>query len=246
MKFLLLLFVSLSVFAATMPDYEKEQRWATQVEDGLMDGEVVEITGGNKPFIGIFMENENEANKDKKAAIIIHGIGVHPDWATVINPLRVSLTTQNYSTLSIQMPVLANGVDGKEYQGLMSDASARIARSVDYLEQEGFSVDLIIAHSLGSTMASNYLAHTPNPINKYISIGANFGSVDNLAKIDISVLDLLGTDDLEAVKNSANERKNSAKHNTNYQQKVITGNHFFSENTKNLIHTVHKWIAAQQ
>lgn len=238
-KLIFLLIIVTNIFAINIPDYAKESRWATQVEDSLMDGDIVKISGADKDFIGIFTESEDSSNK---AAIIIHGIGIHPDWATVINPLRVSLTTQKYNTLSIQMPVLENGINSSEYRGLMNIASGRIAMSVDYLEENGYEIDTIIAHSLGTTMASNYLANVPNPIANYISIGAGFYSIENLKIINTNILDLYGTDDIKVVLDSAKKRQNAAKHNQDYSQKIITGDHFFTNNTQGLIDTVHNWI----
>jgi hypothetical protein len=242
-KLLFLLGLTNFTLAATVPDYEKEARWVDQVDSGLMDGEIITISGADKDFIGIWTESEEES---KQTAIVIHGLGVHPDWSGVINPLRVSLTTQKYNTLSIQMPVLANGIEGKEYVGLLPISTQRIAVAVDYLEQEGYVVDLIVAHSLGSTMASTYLADTPHPINKYIAVGANAGSVENLKKINIKVLDLYGNEDIDGVMSTNAARKQAASHNKNYTQVVAEGNHFFTDNNDNLIEAVHSWLNKQK
>ena len=94
-------FLTSFAFAANVPDYEKEKRWAEHVESGLMDGDMVWVPNGDREFMSILTESESET---KKAAIVVHGLGVHPDWSGVIQPLRVSLTKQGYHTLSIQMP----------------------------------------------------------------------------------------------------------------------------------------------
>ncbi len=44
----------------------------------------------------------------KRLPLLAHGIGIHPNWEQVIQPLRVALSEQGWNTLSIQMPVLAN------------------------------------------------------------------------------------------------------------------------------------------
>ena len=242
MKHLLLTILFICNFSfAISPDYEKEKRWATQVEDGLMDGDIVEIKSNNKPFMAIFTEAEEES---KKAVIILHGLGAHPDWADVISPLRISLTTIKYNTLSIQLPVLANEIDSSEYKKLFIDASSRIKASINFLEKQGFIVEILIAHSMGTSMAAHFLANNPHNITKFIGIGMNPDSLEYLPKIKISILDLYGDDDLKIVMNSVNKRKIASKQNSLYQQKVIKGNHFFNGTggTDRLISVVHNWL----
>src|SRR5690606_17291341 len=81
--------------------------------------------------------------------VVIHGLGVHPDWG-LINPLRSDLSEQGYSTLSIQMPVLAAGRPGSEYQPLFPEAAERIARAVAFLREKGHARVALVAHSLGA------------------------------------------------------------------------------------------------
>ncbi|NYT28383.1 MAG: hypothetical protein H0A76_11265 [Candidatus Thiodubiliella endoseptemdiera] len=71
----ILLLVSNFSFAQTTPDYAKEGRWATQVEDGLMDGEVVWLNANGHKFMSLYTPSET---KTKRTALIIHGLGAHP------------------------------------------------------------------------------------------------------------------------------------------------------------------------
>ncbi len=232
-----------SVIAATEPDYGKEERWIEQIEDSIMDGDMLMIAGADAEFAAILTESETDSNK---AAVVVHGLGVHPDWAGVINPLRVSLTTKGYTTLSIQMPVLANGIEGKEYMGLLPISAQRLAVAADYLEKEGYEVDLIVAHSLGTTMVSHYLATTPNPFDKYVAVGANFGSVNYLPEISIPLFDLYATEDIDGVMNSREARQKASKHNAGYTLASAEGNHFFTDKDQNLIDAVHAWLDTQK
>ena len=50
--------------------------------------------------------------------IVIHGIGIHPNWETIVKPLRVQLAAKGWNTLSLQMPVLANDADRNLHQAL--------------------------------------------------------------------------------------------------------------------------------
>lgn len=84
MKFvLILLLISNFAFAQVVPNYAKEKRWASQVEDGLMDGDVVWLSANKQQFMSLYTPSETNA---KRAALIVHGLGAHPDWAQVIQP----------------------------------------------------------------------------------------------------------------------------------------------------------------
>ena len=237
--FISLILLSFSVFAATESDYAKEKRWANQVEDSLLDGDAVWLSSNNHKFLTIFTESETES---QKAAIIIHGIGAHPDWQQVVQPLRVSLTQYGYHTLSIQMPILANGVAGKEYLPLFPKGDARIKAAVEFLNKKGMKVNLLVAHSLGSSMALHFLANNNNSFSHFIGIGMNFGSLQYLEKLTIPILDLYGTDDIGPVLDSVAKRKLASKNNSKYTQVQVKADHFFSNNDELLIETVTNWL----
>lgn len=240
-KIFLLLFLFTNVAVAQIiPDYAKEARWADFIEDGLMDGDVVWIQSGNHEFLSILTESESESNK---VAIVMHGLGVHPDWTGVIQPLRLSLIEHGYDTLSIQLPVLANDANSKDYSGLYNDADKRIQAAVDYVRSIGKEADLLVAHSLGTTMASHYLSNNPKHLfKKFVAVGMNDGSAAYLSKINIPILDLYGTEDIDPVLNSIKQRQIASKNNSKYVQKQITGDHFFNDQNELLVQTVNDWL----
>jgi len=238
--FLLSVLITNIAFAQILPNYEKEARWASFIEDGLMDGDVVWIKNSDREFLSIFTESESKSNK---VAIIMHGLGVHPDWAGVIQPLRLSLTEQGYHTLSIQLPVLANGVEGKEYDALNKDSDRRIQAAVDYIKSTGKSADLLVAHSRGTTMATHYLSnHSKHTFKKFVAVGMNGGSTPYLSDIAIPTLDLYGTEDIEPVLTTVSQRQKASKHNPGYIQKKIQGDHFFNDKDELLTQTVGDWL----
>jgi preprotein translocase subunit SecE len=86
--FLSIVFVCLvSAAAVNASDLEKEQRWADQVVESLLDGEAVFLNDGRANFLAI--ETPSATGDSRKAAIQMHGTGVHPNWPTVVLPLRV-------------------------------------------------------------------------------------------------------------------------------------------------------------
>ncbi len=63
-------------------DLEKEKRWADQVVDSLLDGEAVYLNDGQTDFLAL--ETASAVDGSRKAAVVMHGTGVHPNWPTVV------------------------------------------------------------------------------------------------------------------------------------------------------------------
>jgi len=145
----LLLFLILIIFSYTSPasDLPKEKRWAEQIEDALLDGEPVTLNDGINDFFAIDTTAENP---NSTAIILLHGIGVHPDWPQVINPLRVGLPEKGWRTLSLQLPVLPNDASAQDYQPLMKEVPGRIEAGIKYLQSNGSKKIIIVAHSMGA------------------------------------------------------------------------------------------------
>ncbi|MET0029146.1 MAG: DUF3530 family protein [Candidatus Thiodiazotropha sp.] len=227
-------------------DLAKEKRWAEQIVDALIDGEAVWLNDGATDFLGIYTEAEEDKGQ---AAIILHGTGVHPDWQQVVKPLRVELPGRGWHTLSIQMPVLANEADYKEYVPLYPEVNPRIDAAIAYLHEQGIKRIVLIAHSQGATMGAYYLRTHPEGFAGFVSIGmsGNFGSdvqdgVRSLGMMNLPVLDLYGSDDLEGVMNSVEQRAQAASKLTFTQQKVDGASHFFDGKETELVEIVSDWL----
>lgn len=238
-----LLFLVITTTATSFAsDREKEKRWADQIADSLLDGDAIYLNDGEAEFLAI----DTRADDPKDTGIIIiHGIGIHPDWETVIQPLRVQLAANGWNTLSLQMPILGNDATGQDYEPLMKEVPARIDAGIRQLTKSGAKKVIIIAHSMGSRMANYYLARkkvyqeaqTETPIVAYIGIG--MGSSDDLDRIKIPVLDLFGEKDLPSVLSSAPLRVKASENNKNYKQQMIAGaDHFFVDQDDELVKAV--------
>jgi alpha/beta superfamily hydrolase len=234
-----LILLSNIVFAQVVPDYAKEARWASFIEDGLMDGDVVLLNVNDHEFLSIYTESESDT---KQTAVIVHGLGVHPDWPQVIQPLRVALSERGFNTLSIQMPVLENGMGSDSYIPLLVDADNRINSAVNYLTAQGLEANVLIAHSLGSVMSTHYLAKNANPFKRYVGIGMPKMVVKYLSNIDISVLDLYGDEDIPSVMQGIQEKQRASKHNSNYIQIMVNADHFFNDKDDLLVSEVNAWL----
>lgn len=240
------LFTGLTVVAS---DFEKEKRWAEQVVDSLLDGEPVYLKSGDKEFLSI--HTEAESGDGASAAIVIHGSGVHPDWPTVVYPLRTLLPANDWQTLSIQMPVLANEAEYSEYLPLFPEATPRIEAAIDFLKQNGAKRIVILAHSLGSRMTAYSLATQAMPIAGFAAIGmpgrsgqGNDNSLGHISRIKVPMLDLYGSEDLPEVVRSAAARKQAGLNNPAFRQiKVEGADHFFEGEEDVLLKIIIQWLA---
>ncbi|CAC9544082.1 hypothetical protein BHECKSOX_2394 [Bathymodiolus heckerae thiotrophic gill symbiont] len=232
-----LLLLSNVAFAQTLPDFAKEARWAEQVEDGIMDGDVVWLMANDHEFMSIYTPSETDSNK---AAIIVHGKGVHPDWPQVIQVLRVALTEQGFNTLSLQMPVLENEADSHAYMSLLDKADARIQSALNYLKSESLETDVLIAHSFGGVMSTHFLTSNLGTVKRFVGIGMSDMTVRYLKNIKLPILDLYGDKDIQSVMRSAADRANT--NNKEYTQKRVDADHFFNERNQLLIDEVSDWL----
>jgi len=229
-------------------DVAKEKRWAEQIGDSLLTGEVVELKAGDTPFMTIYTESEQ--GPTELAVILAHGIGAHPDWPEVIHPLRVGLPEHGWSTLSVQMPILANDADVKDYLPLFDEVAPRLNAAADYLHKHGAKTVVIVAHSLGASMAAPYVADNPKAVNGLVIIGmididpAMNGALA-LEKINLPVFDIYGSRDLDSVLGSVDARARAARKadNADFRQFAVEGSdHFFTGTDDELVRRVYGWL----
>lgn len=247
-----ILVLSIFTLSAQASDLAKEKRWADQIVDNIFTGEPVWLNAGKQKFLGIYTESETKPAMG--AAIVMHGIGVHPDWADVVNPLRTRLPESGWHTLSIQMPILENKAEQKEYIPLFPEVAPRINAAMSFLKQKGIKKVVLVGHSLGATMAGYYAAnHLDQSVRALVAIGATGYSfkddkldyIASLKKIRIPVMDLSGSDDLPDVVKTKKLKAETAKAagNKRYDQIEIQGaNHFLVGKENELVKAVSNWL----
>jgi pimeloyl-ACP methyl ester carboxylesterase len=245
-----LLAISMVALSANLhaSDLAKEKRWADQVVDSIMDGEAVWLNDGAHDFLGIY----TGADEDRaRAVVVMHGIGIHPNWQQVILPLRVELAAHNWSTLSIQMPVLANEAELAEYAPLFDEVAPRIDAAIGFLKANGAKEVVLIGHSLGAAMAAYYLSASKRDVQGFVAIGMagagdpRMNGVLSLEKITLPVLDIYGGEDLEGVLANTRARTTAAQKagNSNFTQVEVAGsNHFFDGREDELVEAVAAWL----
>ena len=249
-----LFFIMLGLNSAPLigSDLAKEKRWADQVVDGIIVGDAVWLEAKSTKFLGIYAENETD--NAKGAVILLHGSGVHPNWADIIQPLRSELPSFGWATLSIQMPILANDAKHDDYAPLIKEVPERIEAAINYLDSQSYKNIIIISHSLGSTMANSYLAKNTKRVHAYVAIGMDayddgpveLNNAKYLANMNLPLLDMYGSQDLDGVLNSVKQRRQAARKagNQDYQQVEVPGaNHFFNGLEEELIRRVKSWLS---
>ena len=212
--------ISLHVMAA--PDYDREARWASEIVPSLIVGEPIYLTQKNQHrFLGIY------ANQDKPrlGVVLVHGMGLHPDWG-FISTLRQQLYDSGYTTLSIQMPVLAADAPYTAYPALFPDAVERLQLAVAYLVHKGYKRIAIVSHSNGSRMTRVYMATNPSNVIAWASLSLTQG--DSFEGIKAPILDLYGEKDLPHVLSSVAKRKASLLNPASRQQYILGADHFFT------------------
>jgi len=254
----ILLFIGFTLLAwsgaSAASDVEKEQRWSQQFVDNLVVGEPLQLKAGGSEFTAIL--TGSSIGPTGRAVILAHGMGAHPDWPEIINPLRSELPEHGWSTLSLQMPVLANYAPLKDYLPLFGEAGPRIDAAAKFLRDNDYQTIVVIGHSLGAAMAASYLANNPkHGLQGLIVIGLGVIDIDEkmngvlaLEKIQVPVMDLYGSRDFAAVLDSAKARARAARKagNANFRQIEIEGaDHFFVGMEDVLSRRVYGWLKSR-
>jgi hypothetical protein len=156
--------LSMTAFAGSPTDFARERKWADEVVPGLVVGDPVylQTPRGHHKFLTLF----TPATGTDKAAIVVHGMGIHPDWG-MVGILRTELADRGVATLSIQMPILAADAPSEAYPPTFPEAAERIAEAVAFLKARGYTQLAVVSHSMGSRMSlATWLASPTLPSNR--------------------------------------------------------------------------------
>jgi len=214
-------------------DYAREKRWAGEVVPSIVVGEAVWLEAPRtEKFLGIYTEAKNA----KGAIVLAHGLGVHPDYG-LIGELRTQLADAGYTTLSIQMPVLAADAPAARYPVLFWEADARFAGAVSYLWRKGQRRVVLLSHSMGSRMANHYISSHPQvPLAGWISLSISSGEFAPLKRVKFPVYDVYAEKDYDVVLQGAQKRAALLKRvRGSSQTMMFATDHFFAKREKELV-----------
>jgi predicted esterase len=237
------------VYPADTPDYEAV---LTESLVGIYsDKEAVWLSADDQLFLGLYRESVNlPANR---AIVILHGMGAHADWPEVITPLRTRLPVMGWTTLSIQLPVLAPQTSLSDYGASISQTTLRIRAAIKYLQYHGYVDIVLLGYSFGASLAVNYLQAGPDDIRAFAGISMQefpflsppFRLVDSLGRVKVPVLDIYAGLDFSDVLRSVDDRRLAASKGGNvaYQQQVIKGSdHYYTGRQDELVDTIMVWL----
>jgi len=229
---------SLAAFAEPAADYAREKKWAEEIVPGLVVGDPVylQTPRGHHKFLTLFTPADTG-----KAAIVVHGMGIHPDWG-MVGTLRTELADRGFSTLSIQMPILAADAKSEAYPPTFPEAAERLAEAVEFLKAKGYQRIAIVSHSLGSRMSRVYLAGKPDPaVKSWASLGI---SQDDYTAVKLPILDMYGDNDLPPVLAKAGKRKRSLAAKESKQVMIARADHFFTGREAEMVAAVADFLNA--
>jgi len=237
----LLLAVSVSAFAAS--DYAREKNWADEVTPGIVVGDPVYLEQKNRhKFLGIYTEAANA----RMGVVVVHGAGIHPDWG-MIGTLRQRLPDHGYTTLSIQMPILAVDAKPEAYAAHFPEAIERLQLAIRLLKGKGHKRIAVVTHSMGSRMIHTYMARNLAEVSAWATLGMpaalGSGAAITYNGIKTPILDLYGANDLPQVLSGAAERKASLMGNAASKQTVIPDtDHFFANHEDAMVKAVKDFL----
>lgn len=189
-----------------------------------------------------------DGRKSNFAAILCHGKGGDPE-SYVVDPLRLELNEQlGWHTISLQMPGGMKALD--EYEIDFQKAQKEIDRAVKFLEKQGVTSIVLIAHSLGSRMATFYLAGNPHAaITAFVGVGmlnngdSPFNCLENIKHTTLPILDIWGEAGMAGDSKYGFERNPLV--SLRYTQVSIPGgDHALSEHEDELVAEVVSWVKA--
>ena len=237
---------------AAAQDLERELRLEAEIVDMIIDGEPVHLDAAGHPFLALHTESADDG--PRKAVIVLHGRGFHPDWPEVAAPLRAELPEHGWETLSLQMPVLGKTAKYYDYVPIFPAAFPRIRAGIEFLRERGADPVVLAAHSCSAHMVMEYVrVHGDAEFDGFIGIGMGATDVGQpmrepfpLAAMSVPVLDLYGDEDYPSVPGEAPERLAAiqAAGNPRSAQRLIPGaDHFFRDLDEALVAAVAQWLA---
>ncbi len=228
--------------ANPLPDYEREARWRAEIVPSVVVGDPIDLNVADRKVLALFTTGKPE----RPAIVLVHGVGVHPDFGA-IGQLRVLLADAGYTTLSVQMPVLAKEeTNPAQYEKVFRLAHQRLDAAALFLKAKGFVKPILLSHSMGSWMSNDYLRVTPTGpqflYDRWVCIGIT-GRIGSTGEHRLPILDIQGEKDLPPVLRAAWLRKLTlAQHDGSKQVEVAGADHYFAGYEKQLAQVIIDWL----
>ncbi len=239
-------------FVGVEPDFARERRVISEIEDAVLDGDVEYLSLANgKEVFSIYMESE--ADKPKGGVIVLHNRGQHANWNDVTKPLRIGLNTKGWHTLSVQMPVLNKQAKYYDYVPIFPYAHERIDAAIRFYKEQGVNNIVLITHGCGAHMAMSYLdKFGDSQISGFVGVG--MGATDYqqklikpypLEKIKVPMLDIFAQNDFAGVLRLAKIRKSRLNKKSTQMVVKNAGHYYQKEGTaQQLVNQIDTWLSS--
>lgn len=218
--------------SALAQDYEREARKTRETLATLDVGEPVYLTQSNgHRVLGLWLS----ASQPRGVAIVAHGRGWAPD-VDLYGDLRVRLAEAGWSTLSIQLPVLDPSASKLgDYIATYPDAVERFALAVEWAGSRNSGPVVIVSHSLGATMANQYLIRARDDRVKAWVFLSIINGLEDMFRIHVPVLDIYAEFDWSVTVVGADERRRQIERIAGSRQVMLAGaQHFYEDRRKEL------------
>jgi pimeloyl-ACP methyl ester carboxylesterase len=251
--FMTLMLCGLFWTGTAMAEAAHERVLATRILENLEHGQPVRLQDNQHEFLALY--HPVYGSRLRSAVLLVHGMGSHPDWPEVIQPLRIRLPGRGLSTLSLQMPVLPVSTPADEYGVTMPEAIRRIAAGVKFLRSRDYASVFIIGYSFGAATALNYLAEQPDVdveglvtisilAREYLQPPLDLTVL--FSRVDLPVLDIYGGRDFPEVIRLAQDRRQAARSggNSEFRQAVVEGaDHYYTGQEEMLVKIITDWLS---
>lgn len=235
--------------SAGSADAKREAQLAERLIGRIQAGEPVWLQGSDK-FLAL--HHAALGALPRRAVLLVHNMGGHPDWPEVIAPLRQRLPDRNWGTLSLQMPLLAPRALADDYGRTLPAASRRIRAGIEFLREHNYACVVLLGYGFGASQALAYLAERDGA-DGLITVGVLAREflqpaidVPNLlARLDIPVLDVYGRLDFPEVSDKAHDRRMAVLESGtgSYDQRIIEGaDHYFTGQQQQLVKVITEWL----
>ena len=182
-----------------------------------------------------FLALYTAAEKPRGAVIVAHGRGWSPGLRAVRHAAHQAGGARLYHAVH-PISVLGGGAKIGDYIHTYPDAAERFELAAKFLLDKGYKNITIVSHSLGATMANQYLIKADStPVKAWAFIGIING-LEEMFRIKVPVLDVFGSKDWEITQVGAYERKKQIDKVPGSEQIVVKDAlHFFEGREDDLV-----------
>ena len=131
---------------------QAETRLIRRIQQQLDSGKLETL--GNKPHYALVQSPIDNNAQSKGGVIIVHELGEHADWRTLIHPLRSRLPEYGWNTVSIQLPVVERMPTAAELPQLLPHYVTRLQAAIAYLKQKQVNNIIVLAHGFSSRVVA--------------------------------------------------------------------------------------------